>query len=82
MTHTEMLEHVRHVVGNVVRERGEEPPAIDADTPLLRGPIPIDSLDLAVIVVELEKLTGKDPFQGGFINFQTAGELAALYVDA
>jgi acyl carrier protein len=39
----------------------------------------IDSLELAEIVMRLEEATGKDPFRDGFINFQTVGELAALY---
>jgi acyl carrier protein len=39
----------------------------------------MDSLDLAVLVVELEERIGKDPFKDGFVNFRTAGELADLY---
>ena len=46
------------------------------------GELPLDSLALAVIVVELEERTGKDPFKGGFIRFNTVGELAALYDNA
>jgi hypothetical protein len=38
----------------------------------------IDSLDLAALVVELQIVCDLDPFQDGFINFNTAGELAAL----
>jgi hypothetical protein len=41
--------------------------------------LPIDSLDLAGLVVEMELLTGTDPFADGFINFNTIGEFAALY---
>jgi acyl carrier protein len=39
----------------------------------------IDSLDLATIVVQLTEATGEDPFQGGFIEFRTVGELTRLY---
>jgi acyl carrier protein len=49
------------------------------ETPILDGGLPIDSLDLAGIVVQLEQVTGRDPFQDGFINFRTVGELARLY---
>ncbi len=54
-------------------------PAIDGATPLLGGPLQIDSLDLAVIVVQLSEATGKDPFANGFIYFRTVQELANLY---
>jgi hypothetical protein len=40
----------------------------------------IDSLDLAMLVREMEERVGHDPFQDGFIDFRTAGELAKLYV--
>jgi acyl carrier protein len=46
---------------------------------LLGGGLPIDSLDLAGLVVELELATGLDPFKDGFVEFRTAGELADLY---
>lgn len=41
--------------------------------------IGLDSLALAVIVIELEEQTGKDPFANGFREFSTVEELAALY---
>jgi hypothetical protein len=47
---------------------------------LLGGNLRIDSLDLAMLVRELEELNGHDPFAGGFIEFRTAGELAKLYI--
>jgi acyl carrier protein len=43
--------------------------------------VQMDSLDLAVLVTELEQLTKKDPFKDGFRNFRTVGELAHLYAD-
>ena len=33
-----------------------------------------------MLVRELEDVVGHDPFQDGFIEFRTAGELAKLYV--
>ncbi|MBL8475845.1 MAG: acyl carrier protein [Methyloversatilis sp.] len=69
------------LVGNILLERGEALPEIAGDTRLLGGPISIDSLDLATLVVQLEATFGKDPFQSGFIEFRTVDELAALYID-
>ena len=52
---------------------------VTCDTTILEGGLPVDSLDLAAIVVELEGLTGRDPFRDGFVNFRTVAELARLY---
>ena len=38
-----------------------------------------DSLNLALLIVKLEERTGRDPFRLGFENFETVGELVALY---
>ena len=79
MTHEDVLEHIRKTIATIATSKGLRPPKVDADTMLLGGGLPIDSLDLASLVVELESFTGYDPFQAGFINFRTAGELARLY---
>lgn len=55
---------------------------IGRETVILDGSMPIDSLDLAAIVVELENVTGHDPFRDGFVNFRTVGQLASLYSGA
>lgn len=55
---------------------------VNADTAILEGSLPLDSLDLAAIVVELESATGRDPFREGFINFRTVGDLVRLYSGA
>lgn len=39
----------------------------------------IDSIALAVIVINLQDATGKDPFADGFRNFHTVQELADLF---
>jgi len=57
-------------------------PEIGPETVLLGGDLPIDSLDLAALVVELQSATGKDPFSRGIVDFRTAGELAGLFEDA
>ena len=59
--------------------KGASTPAIVAGTPLFEGQLPIDSLDLAGLVVELETTTGIEPFKNGLVEFHTVGELAALF---
>ncbi len=68
------------VITQIVVDKGETNPSLDDATVLLGGELPIDSLDLGAIVVEMERHSGRDPFQNGIINFRTVGELAALYV--
>ena len=50
-------------------------------TELLGGNLPIDSLDLAQLVLEMQSITGKDPFESGFLEFRTAAELVQLFAD-
>lgn len=82
MTRNEVIASIVVVLKRVVEDKGEPLPEITADTPFLGGQLPIDSLDLATIVVELDIATGLDPFALGFIEFRTVGELADLYSSA
>jgi acyl carrier protein len=59
--------------------KGLDVPPVTPASALLGGNLPIDSLDLATIVVELEATTGRDPFRDGFIDFRTVEELARLF---
>lgn len=59
--------------------KGLKVPPVTPSAVLLGGNLPIDSLDLATIVVELETKTGRDPFCDGFIDFRTVEELAKLF---
>jgi acyl carrier protein len=70
---------IARILDRMIAEKGETAPTIGGDTVLLGGTLPIDSLDLAVLVTELEQKTGQDPFADGFIHFQTVRELARLY---
>lgn len=74
------------VIDIIVREtrallqaKGEAAGEIGAETRFLDGDLALDSLDLAVLIVELEEITGRDPFRDGFREFTTVAELAALY---
>jgi len=80
MTEAEVLGHIEKIVQRTLSDKGMPAPAVTADSVLLGGDINIDSLDLAMRVRELEDVVGFDPFQDGFIDFRTAGELAKLYV--
>jgi hypothetical protein len=66
-------------VRDVIRLKTDKSFDLHRDTVLLGGEILLDSLDLAGIVVELESITGKDPFSNGFVDFRTIGQLADLY---
>lgn len=63
----------------IVAEKGEILPAIGGGSVFLGDDLPVDSLDLATLLVVLEQKLKVDPFRRGFRRFATAGELAALY---
>ena len=52
---------------------------LNSNTLLLEEVIGFDSLELAGLVAHLETLTEKDPFEEGFLEFFTIGELAKLF---
>jgi acyl carrier protein len=79
MTEQEVLAQIDTLVQRILTDKGETASTITADVELLGGAIAIDSLDLAMLVRELEDVVGHDPFKDGFIDFRTAGELAKLY---
>ena len=67
-------------ITDALAAKGQPAPAsLSDDTELLGGGLTIDSLDLAVVVLQLSEATGKDPFAEGFIAFHTIGDLAKLY---
>jgi acyl carrier protein len=79
MERSQVLDFVYSRMRSLAQDKGFQPGPVGPDTVVLGGDIALDSLDLAAIVVELQDLTGTDPFQGGFIEFRTAGELATLF---
>ncbi len=79
MTEQEILQIICAEVVRLAEEKGETLPTVVADSVFLDGELPMDSLDLATLVVHLENETGFDPFRQGFRQFTTVGELAALY---
>ncbi|PZO54454.1 MAG: acyl carrier protein [Alphaproteobacteria bacterium] len=80
MTEDQILAEISKAITQIMSDKGLPAPTVTADTELLGGELPIDSLDLAMLVREMEERVGFDPFQDGFIDFRTAGEMAKLYV--
>jgi acyl carrier protein len=79
MNRDEVVTRIITGLNQLISDRGEASRSIVESTRILGGDLPVDSLDLAALVVQLEELTGCDPFSGGFIEFRTVGELASLY---
>jgi acyl carrier protein len=80
MTYEEAKDQIVAGIQGVLDAKGEAAPAsLSDDTELLGGGLAIDSLDLAVLVLQLTETTGKDPFAEGFIAFHTVRDLATLY---
>lgn len=69
-------------LAHIAADKGETLPPLDPGTVFLGGGLPIDSLDLATLLVVLEQRTGLDPFRAGFRQFTTVEELATLYAAA
>jgi acyl carrier protein len=80
MTEQDVLKQIDEITNRMLADKGLAKVEIAANTELLGGSVGIDSLDLATLVRELEELNGFDPFADGFIDFQTAGQLARLYL--
>ena len=59
-------------------ERGLDISSIGPSSRLLQSGT-MDSLDLAMLVSQLEEHTGRDPFASGVPEFQTIRDLARLY---
>lgn len=74
-----ILALIAEELARIAADKGESLPPIGPESVFLGGELPIDSLDLATLLVVLEQRTGQDPFRAGFIQFNTVGELAALY---
>ena len=79
MNVTQVVSAIDTLVQGALQQKSLPPQPVTADTLLLGAGLGIDSLDLAAIVVQLTEETGKDPFEDGFIDFRTAGQLAQLY---
>ena len=55
--------------------------SLNDKTKLLEEVVDFDSLDLAGLISYLEEETNLDPFQDGFIEFESIEELAFLFAE-
>jgi acyl carrier protein len=69
---------VKATINEVLSENALPSVPLEGDTNILKD-TPLDSMGLAIVVTKIEEATGVDPFEDGFILFQTINELAALY---
>jgi acyl carrier protein len=72
-----ILKETRQIIEN----KAEVCPEITVESEFLVD-LPMDSLDLATLIVTLELTTGIDPFRDGFKTFHSIAELIALYEGA
>ncbi len=66
------------VINKVRTDSGREAMVI-LDEHQLTGELGLDSLDLAQLVVAIEKELGVDPFRDGSATARTVGELVSVY---
>jgi len=79
MTQSDNLNRVIEEFRTVFKNKGLEPPALSAETPL-DGSLGFESLDFAEVVMRLEQVFGKDPFSSGTVpELSTVGDLCSLY---
>ena len=81
MTNYELCGEIQRIINELLTQKGLPAMSLTPESRFLGGGIPIDSLDLAVLVTELQTRTGKDPFAEGFRTFHTVGELGAMYAE-
>ncbi len=81
MDKAQITQAIGAALKRIAADRGEPSVEFTGATLLFGDELSIDSLDLATVVVELQSLTGKDPFEAGFIEFQTVDELASLFAE-
>lgn len=79
MSSAEIASTIQETLNRLLADKGAPSVTLSPETALLDGAVPIDSLDLAQLVLELQEKTGRDPFAAGFIEFRTVGELTKLF---
>ena len=79
MQRDQVIGHIIEIMGRTLADKGVTVPKIIESSEILAGELGFDSLDLALLVRELEDIVGHDPFHDGFIEFKTISQLADLY---
>jgi acyl carrier protein len=75
----DMYALVTKSVSDRLKEKGFVGAELNAETTLLGGDLPLDSLDLATVLIEMQEQVGQDPFASGFMEFRTIGDLVNIY---
>jgi acyl carrier protein len=78
MTQSEIEAFIINHWKSRLTEQGLDVSKVGPSTALLQSG-GVDSLDLAILVSELETFTGRDPFATAVPEFQTIRDLARLY---
>ncbi|MBO1256011.1 hypothetical protein J3L16_09970 [Alteromonas sp. 5E99-2] len=73
-----ILQFIVDETRQILLQKGETVTDITLETEFLTD-LPMDSLDLATLIVSLEMHTGLDPFRSGFKTFYNVGQLVELY---
>jgi acyl carrier protein len=82
VAHTDVVQIILDSLRDFMAEKKlDVPDTLGPDSAFLQGDLPIDSLDLAVLLLILEEKIGHDPFRDGFKAFNTVAELAAIYAE-
>ncbi len=74
------LNEITNEIISYIQSSNSSTPKLTGDTKLLEEVLDFDSLDLAGLVAYLEEITDFDPFEGGFVEFETISELAQLFI--
>jgi acyl carrier protein len=72
---------IKEELQKILATKGESIHQLTSRTIFLAD-LPMDSLDLATLIVNLEERIGIDPFRDGFKDFKSFGELCVLYSNA
>ncbi len=79
MTRSDLFETISAAIGRRFDERERTPPELSEASPI-DGRLGLDSLDWAVVIVELENELRVDPFaKGGQASLDCLGDLVDLY---
>ena len=74
------LNEITNEIISYIQSNNSSTPTLTENTKLLEEVLDFDSLDLAGLVAYLEEITDFDPFEGGFVEFETISELAQLFI--
>lgn len=82
VAHTDLVNIIVDSLREFLAEKNlAVPDTLGPESSFLQGDLPMDSLDLAILLLILEEKIGRDPFRDGFKVFNTVADLAAIYAE-